>query len=67
MKALGSGWGQGVTFRDIEAVKRGSGAVEVALHGEARHRARRLGIARLHVSITHVRGFAAAVAVAERG
>jgi len=67
MKVLGTGWGQGVGFRDIEVVRRPSGAVEAALHGGAAEHARRLGIERVHVSITHVKGLAAAVAVAETG
>jgi len=67
MKVLGTGWGQGVGFRDIEVVRRPSGAVEVALHGGAAEHARRLGIERVHVSITHVKGMAAAVAVAQTG
>ncbi len=66
MKVLGTGWGEGVGFRDIEAVKLPSGAVNAGLLGEAAKRARALGIARIHVSITHVHGMAAAVAVAER-
>jgi holo-[acyl-carrier protein] synthase len=65
MKLLGTGWGEGVGFRDIEAVKRPSGAVDAELHGEARVCARKLGIARIHVSISHVKGLAAAVAVGE--
>ena len=66
MKVLGTGWGEGVGFRDIEAVKQSSGAVSAALHGEAAKRARGLGITRIHVSITHVHGMAAAVAVGEK-
>ena len=65
MKVLGTGWGQGVGFRDIEAVKEPSGAVSVVLHGEAAARASRLGIVAIHGSMTHVKDLAAAVAVAE--
>lgn len=65
MKVLGTGWGQGVRFRDIEAVKQPSGAVEAGLHGRAADVARDLGIHKVHVSITHVGGMAAAMAVGE--
>ena len=66
MKVLGTGWGgQGVGFRDIEAVKLPSGAVEAGLHGRAAEVAQDLGIVKVHVTITHVAGMAAAMAVGE--
>ena len=43
------------------------GAPTVALSGRAAEAARRLGVARLHLSITHDGGTAAAVVVAEGG
>jgi len=66
MKLLGTGWGDGVGFRDVEAVRRPSGALHAALHGAATAHARRLGIGRIHVSVSHTRGLAVAVAVGER-
>jgi len=67
MKALGSGWAAGVGFRQIEIHRAPSGAPSVLLHGEAERRAHRLGVLRLHVSITHDRGVAAAVVMLEGG
>ncbi|MEK7469742.1 MAG: holo-ACP synthase [Planctomycetota bacterium] len=53
MKLLGTGWSQGIRWRDIE-VKRGKGGPpSIALHGEAAKRAERMGIRRIHLSITH--------------
>jgi len=66
MKVLGTGWGEGIRFRDIEAVKVASGAVEACLHGRAAEIAGELGIGKIHVSITHLAGMAAAVAVGEK-
>jgi holo-[acyl-carrier protein] synthase len=65
MKVLGTGWAEGIRWRDIEVVVDARGAPAVQLHGVARERARALGIAHLHVSISHSRAHAVAVAVAE--
>lgn len=67
LKALGTGWSQGLGFRQVEVVEQTGGAPAVRLHDQAAARAAELGIARLHVSITHERRYAAAVAVAEGG
>ena len=64
-KALGSGWGQGVGWRDVEVTRDGAGAPALALHGAAAARARELGEARSHVSISHDGGIAVAVVVLE--
>jgi holo-[acyl-carrier protein] synthase len=65
MKVLGTGWARGVRWRDIEVVRKPGSAPECVLHGVASEIARRKGIARIHVTITHDAGIAAAVAVAE--
>lgn len=65
LKALGTGWAEGIGFRDVEVVRGGGGAPGVRLHGPAAARAERLGGARVHLSITHERTHAAAVAVLE--
>ena len=65
MKVLGTGWARGVRWRDIEVVRRSGSAPELVLHGVAAQIARSKGIARIHVTITHDAGIAAAVAIAE--
>ncbi|MEM7306082.1 MAG: holo-ACP synthase [Planctomycetota bacterium] len=65
MKALGTGWAHGVRWRDIEVVRAPGQAPKVALHGRTAEIAAQLGIARIHITITHDAGIAAAVAVAE--
>jgi holo-[acyl-carrier protein] synthase len=65
MKALGTGWARGVTFRQIEVVRAEGGAPVLVLHGRAAERAASLGVARLHLSITHDARTAAAVVVLE--
>lgn len=65
MKLLGTGWTRGVRWVDIEVVRKPGSAPEVVLHGATAGIAQRKGIARIHVTITHDAGLAAAVAVAE--
>jgi holo-[acyl-carrier protein] synthase len=65
LKALGTGWAQGLGFRDVEVLRDAAGAPHLVLHGAASARAVELGISRILVSITHTRRDAHAVAVAE--
>jgi holo-[acyl-carrier protein] synthase len=64
MKALGSGYGDGVAWRDIEVV-RTSGRPIIALHGGAVDRAAAIGAAHWHLSLTHTAGQALAYVIAE--
>ncbi|MFQ5844679.1 MAG: holo-ACP synthase, partial [Planctomycetota bacterium] len=63
MKALGTGMA-GVSFREIGVLREPGGAPFLRLEGKARDRARALGIGDWHLSITHSRETAAAVALA---
>lgn len=68
-KALGTGFGRGgVSPRQVAVLRDGRGAPAVVLSGRARALARELGMAGVHVSITHKDGlcFAAAIGVPER-
>ncbi len=67
MKALGSGWGEGVAFSNIELVRSASGAPKIVLHRTALEYAQRAGIGRIHISISHCKEYAVAFAVAEAG
>ncbi len=67
LKALGTGWASGLGFSQVEVLKGERGAPAVRLHGGAALRAEALGIARVHLSITHDGAYAAAVAIAEKG
>ena len=64
MKALGTGYADGVWFRDIEVV-RTSGRPAIVLHGGARRRAESIGATRWHLSLTHTAGQAMAHVIAE--
>jgi holo-[acyl-carrier protein] synthase len=63
MKALGTGWGQGVGFTDIEVVASASGAPVVVLSAAAEAHARAMGIAAWLLSISHTDTHAMASAI----
>jgi len=65
MKALGTGWAQGIGFRQIEIASADNGRPELRLTGAAAERARELGVTTLHVSLTHQPSSVAAVVVLE--
>ena len=66
MKALGTGWGHGLGFTDVEVEREGDAAPRLVLHGAAARAAARLGIVRCHLSVTHTRTTAIAWVLCER-
>ncbi len=64
MKALGTGWGQGVEFRDVVVARVPDGAPVVELSGEAARRVAEAG-GRVLVSLSHAGDHALAFAVFE--
>lgn len=60
MKGLGTGFGEGIGFLDIEVLILPSGQPSVKLHGNAAARAAELGIVIWLVSTSHEAGFAIA-------
>jgi len=65
MKALGTGWGKGVRWRDIEVARMPGGRPTIVLHGVAREHAERMGAQRVSLSITHTGNFALAEVILE--
>jgi len=53
MKALGTGWTQGVRWVDIEIVREPSGKPTLKLSGACHEIAARLGVKNISVTITH--------------
>ena len=66
LKALGTGFGGGIAFTDVEVRRQEGGAPEVILHGGAAVAADRLGITRWMLSTSHTDSFAMASAIAVR-
>jgi holo-[acyl-carrier protein] synthase len=64
LKALGTGWRRGISWRDIEVGNEPGGRPLVALRGGARDAADQLGVAAMLVTISHCRSHATAYALA---
>ncbi|NQU21081.1 MAG: holo-ACP synthase [Candidatus Nealsonbacteria bacterium] len=64
LKALGTGWRRGISWRDVEIRNEPSGRPVVAVCGGAKEVVQQLGISELLVSISHCRSHATAFAVA---
>ncbi len=65
MKALGTGWAEGVAWREIEVVRSESGAPQLRLSGRALERMKEIGGNRLHLSLSHSRQMAMAQVILE--
>ena len=66
VKALGTGFVQGITFHDVEVVSLHTGQPTVQLRGEARRIADDLGITEVKLTVSHAREYATATAIAIR-
>jgi holo-[acyl-carrier protein] synthase len=64
LKALGTGWARGISWRDIEVRNEPGGKPVVAVRGGAKEVVERLGVAQLLVSISHCHTHATAYAIA---
>jgi holo-[acyl-carrier protein] synthase len=53
MKALGTGWGQGVAWREVEILPSSVGPPQLVLHGIARAHFEALGATKALLSISH--------------
>jgi len=66
MKALGTGWRKGVKWRDIQVIHNNDGKPEVKLVGKTKKIAKRLGIDKILISMSHTKKYAIAQAIAIR-
>ncbi|MGH9376640.1 MAG: holo-ACP synthase [Terriglobia bacterium] len=64
-KALGTGWGAGVRWRDVEIIHLPSGKPELSLRGRAGEIARELRISRAAISLSHADHYVVAQVVLE--
>ena len=65
LKAIGTGWRRGISWRDVEICNEAGGQPTVQLHGGAREISERLGISEMQISISHCRSHATAFALAQ--
>lgn len=64
LKALGTGWRRGISWRDVEIRNERSGSPVVTLYGGARDYIEQAGISQVMISISHCRSHATAYALA---
>ncbi len=64
LKALGTGWANGIHWVDMEVRNEPGGEPRVSLGGRAREIAEELGIRNMPISISHCRHYATAYAMA---
>lgn len=67
MKAIGTGWRKGVTWKDFEVINEPSGRPTLRLSGVAQQIAAELGTRLVSVSLTHTAELAFAVVILEDG
>lgn len=67
MKAIGTGWRRGVTWRDFEVINELSGRPTLHLSGVASQIASKIGVARISLSLTHTAAMAFAIVLLEDG
>ena len=66
MKALGTGT-RGVSWKDIEVLRRESGEPHIRLSGRAEACAQRLGVVEISLSLSHCQEYAVAFVVTQSG
>lgn len=66
LKALGTGWQQGIRWKDVEVVSGGLGKPELHLYGRALEIFEESGAQRQLVSITHADDYAVAMVLLEK-
>jgi holo-[acyl-carrier protein] synthase len=55
LKALGTGWRDGITFKDIEITNNDLGKPDIRLSGISKKIADKLGVTEIHLSISHTK------------
>jgi len=65
LKAIGTGWRRGVAWRDVEVTREWGGRPTMVFHGVAGEFAAKLGVKRVHVSLSHTAEHAIAHVILE--
>lgn len=65
LKALGSGWRDGIGFQEIEVVNDALGRPTCRVYGRAEQAARQQHIRNIQISLSHIKEFASAVVTLE--
>src|SRR6202041_2429118 len=65
MKAIGTGWNLGVTWRDVEVCRQPGSRPTIAFHGKAAEFAAKLGAIHIALSLSHTETYAIAQVILE--
>ena len=65
MKAIGTGWNHGVTWKDVEVTRMPGGRPTLSFHGRAAEFAAKLGTKNVALSLTHTADYAMAQVILE--
>jgi holo-[acyl-carrier protein] synthase len=65
LKAVGTGWDTGLSFREIEILNDSKGKPIIRISGETEKQLLPLGIRTIHVSMSHLKSTATAVVILE--
>ncbi len=65
-KAIGTGWAKGVSWLDVEILRRSDGPPSLTLSGEAGRISRSMGTQTVHVSLSHAVENAVAIVILEK-
>ncbi len=66
LKALGTGWRDGIRFTDIDIINDKLGKPEIFLKGKAKKIADELGVKMIHLSMSHVSEIANAFVIIQK-
>ncbi len=64
-KALGTGWREGMAYKEIEIINNKLGKPEIFLHGKAKEYSDKLSLKNIHLSISHIKEIANALVIIE--
>lgn len=66
-KALGTGWGRGISLKEVSVIREESGRPHLSLSRRAREAAESRGASISHLSLSHEAGIAQAIVILEGG
>ena len=66
MKALGTGWSQGIKFNEIEILNDDNGKPNIYLKGNAKKKVEKFGISNIFVTLSHLKEMATATVILEK-
>jgi len=66
LKALGTGWRDGLKFTEIEVVRDELGKPALALHGKAKEWVDKNKIMHIQVSLSHIKDYATSIVILEK-